>query len=124
MANQQTKGVNVPVALAFVGIMFFSIGFALGINSFLIPVLKTSFSIQSWESYLILTATFLPFIIFGYPASRTIAAIGYKRTMAFSFLLFALGFGMYIVSAHYESFAFFIVASFIAVQLILSYRLP
>lgn len=102
------------VALAFIGIMFFAIGFALGINSFLIPTLKNSLNVSSGVSYLILTATFSTFIIFGYPASRTIAAIGYKRTMALSFLLFALGFGAYIVSAHYGSFAMFLTASFIS----------
>ncbi|CEN38547.1 exported hypothetical protein [Capnocytophaga canimorsus] len=35
-----TKKQNFATALAFIGLMFFSIGFAFGINSYLIPVLK------------------------------------------------------------------------------------
>ena len=40
--------------------MFFAIGFALGINSVLIPVLQGSLGITSAESYLIIAATFVP----------------------------------------------------------------
>lgn len=105
---------NFMVPLAFVGMMFFAIGFALGINSFLIPVLNSSLGISSGETYLIIAATFVPFLIFGYPASMTIKAIGYKRTMSLSFLMFAIAFGLYIPSAIQESFPLFMVASFVS----------
>lgn len=85
---------NYAMPLAFVGMMFFAIGFALGINSYLIPVLKGSLEISSGVSYFIIAVTFLPFLIFGYPASMTIKAMGYKRTMALSFLMFAIAFGL------------------------------
>lgn len=105
---------NFAVPLAFVGMMFFAIGFALGINSFLVPVLKQALDISAGLSYLIIAATFLPFLIFGYPASMTIKAIGYKRTMALSFLMFAIAFGLFIPAASHESFVLFLVASFIS----------
>lgn len=112
--TQESKHRNIGIALAFIGLMFFSIGFALGINSFLIPVLQKSFQLSSGVTYLILAATFSTFIIFGYPASITINKIGYKRTMALSFLIFALGFGFYIISVYFNSFILFLVASFIS----------
>ena len=105
---------NFALPLAFIGIMFFAIGFALGINSVLIPVLQGSLGIASAESYLIIAATFVPFLIFGYPASMTIKAIGYKHTMALSFAMFAVAFGLYIPSASQESFPLFLVASFVS----------
>ena len=105
---------NFALPLAFIGIMFFAIGFALGINSVLIPVLQGSLGITSAESYFIIAATFVPFLIFGYPASMTIKAIGYKRTMALSFAMFAIAFGLYIPSASQESFALFLIASFVS----------
>ena len=70
---KQESSKNFVVPLAFVGLMFFTLGFALGINSFLIPVLKGSLNLSSGVAYLLLAATFIPFILFGYPASRTIA---------------------------------------------------
>lgn len=110
MSKKTTKSYLVP--LSFIGIMFFAIGFALGINSFLIPVIQKALEISAGASYLVLTATFSTFIIFGYPASLTISKIGYKRTMALSFLLFSVGFAIYILSAKYASFPLFLVASF------------
>ena len=65
--------------------MFFTCGFALGINSLLVPVLKVSLSVSSMEAYMLIGATFLPFLIFGYPAGMLISKIGYKRTMAIAF---------------------------------------
>ena len=105
---------NFAIPIAFIGMMFFAIGFALGINSFLIPVLNGTLGVSSGESYLILAATFSTFIIFGYPASLVIGKIGYKRTMALSFLLFAIAFALFIPSARYESFVLFLVASFMS----------
>ncbi|KAB4282689.1 glucose/galactose MFS transporter, partial [Bacteroides thetaiotaomicron] len=50
--TKNTKSFALP--LAFIGVMFFSLGFALGINSVLVPVLKGSLEISSAESYLII----------------------------------------------------------------------
>jgi glucose/galactose transporter len=110
--NKTKSGYAVP--LAFVGTMFFAIGFALGINSPLVPVLEKSLNIQGSLSYLIIAATFLPFLLFGYPAALTIKAIGYKRTMALSFAMFGAAFAAFIFAAQQESFAFFLVASFLS----------
>ena len=82
---------NYLFPLFFIGVMFFTIGFALGINSYLVPLLESALRISSGESYLVIAATFSSFLIFGYPASMLIARIGYKNTMAVSFLIFAQG---------------------------------
>ena len=83
--TKNTKSFVLP--LTFIGIMFFAIGFALGINSLLVPVLQKSLGISNTASYLIIAATFIPFLVFGYPAGLTIKAIGYKRTMSLSFFI-------------------------------------
>ncbi len=84
------SGGRIAVALAFVGIMFFALGFAMGVNGALSPVLESSLGVQGWKIYAMWAATFLPFLIFGYPAAMTIKAIGYKKTMALSFAMFAV----------------------------------
>ena len=106
--NAKNKSFALP--LTFVGIMFFAIGFALGINSLLVPVLQGSLGISNAASYLIIAATFIPFLIFGYPAGLTIKAIGYKRTMSLSFIIFAVAFYLFILSADYKSFSLFLLA--------------
>lgn len=112
--NASNAGTRFLVPMIVIAIMFFAIGFALGINSYLIPLLNNALDISSGGSYLVLAATFSAFLIFGYPASVVISKIGYKRTMALSFLMFAVGFYLFIPSAKAESLPLFLIASFIS----------
>ena len=114
MEKNQTSKKSYLLPLIIVGIMFFAIGFALGINSYLIPLLSKALNISSGQSYLVLAATFSAFLIFGYPASLVIGKIGYKNTMALSFLMFATGFYLFIPSARLGSLPLFLFASFIS----------
>lgn len=99
--------------LAFIGLMFFTVGFALGINSYLVPLLQSTLDVSSGQSYLIIAATFSAFLLFSYPSARIIRRIGYRRTMAFSFLIFAIGFLLFLPSARMNSLALFLLASFV-----------
>lgn len=102
------------IPLAFIGVMFFTVGFALGINSYLVPLVQSSLGTSAGMSYLIVAATFSAFLIFSYPASRIIARIGYRKTMSLSFLFFAIAFSVFIISAKANSLALFIAASFLS----------
>jgi FHS family L-fucose permease-like MFS transporter len=105
---------NNLLPLTIVGILFFSIGFSLGINGLLIPYLKKAFSLSNADSYLILTATFSAFLIFGYPSGLIIQKIGYRKSMVLSFMFFAFGLYLFVPSAKTESFVLFLIASFIS----------
>lgn len=100
--------------LAVIGLFFFSLGFALGINSFLMPVLRNSMHMSGADSSLLLAATFIPFLLLGIPATACIRRIGYRLTMALSFAIFAVAFGMFIIAAQQQSFAWFLAASFVS----------
>ena len=110
--NSSTKGYVFP--LVVIGVLFFMIGFALGINGLVIPFLRTALDLTTAESYLVLAATFSTFVIFGYPSGLVIKAIGYKKTMILSFLFFAVGLYLFIPSAQNQSFTMFLLASFIS----------
>lgn len=110
--NSSSKGYLFP--LVVIGVLFFMIGFALGINGLIIPFLRTALDLTTAESYLVLAATFSTFVIFGYPCGLIIKAIGYKKTMILSFLFFAIGLYLFIPSAENQSFAMFLLASFIS----------
>jgi fucose permease len=102
------------IPLIIVGTLFFLLGFSLGINGLLIPYLKKAFSLSHAESYLVLTATFSAFVIFGYPSGVLIQKIGYRRGIVLSFFLFAVGLYLFVPSAGLESFPLFLLASFIS----------
>lgn len=86
----------------------------MGINSFLLPVLKNTLDMSGAESSLVLAATFVPFLLFGMPATWLIRLMGYKRTMASSFAIFAVAFVLFIVAAQSRSFMWFLIASFVS----------
>ena len=102
------------VPLAFIGMMFFTVGFATGINGYFVPFLESNLHLSSAQSYLVIAATFLAFLIFSFPAAAIIARIGYKRTMSVSFFLFAAAFALFIPAAHLESFALYLLACFLS----------
>lgn len=99
--------------MVYIGAMYFTVGFTLGINSYLVPLLQSAMQMPAGASYLILAANFAAFLALSYPASLLIRSIGYKRTMSLSFLCYAVGFLCFIPSAYLRSFSMFIIASFI-----------
>ena len=107
-----TKSKNYLIPLAIIGFLFFTVGFALGLNEYLVPLLKGSLNITSGVSYLLIACTFSAFIFFSYPAEMLIQKIGYKKTMSISFFIFALGFILFVPSAKNMNLALFLIASF------------
>ena len=102
------------VPLAFIGMMFFTVGFAVGINGYFVPFLENNLNLTSAQSYLVVAATFVAFLVFSFPASTIINKIGYKRTMSLAFFLFAVAFALFIPAARMESFALYLFACFVS----------
>lgn len=100
--------------LAFIGTMFFTVGFATGINGYFVPFLENNLHLGAAQSYLVIAATFLAFLVFSFPAAGIIGKIGYKRTMSLAFFLFALAFATFIPAARLESFALYLLACFVS----------
>lgn len=113
-SNKHSRsGSKYLVPLIIIGMMFFVVGFALGINSYIVPLLQGALNVSSGQSYLILASTFAAFLLFSYPATALITRIGYKKTIVLSFGIFALGFILFVPSAKLQSLPLFMIASFI-----------
>ncbi len=109
--NNAQKGYIIP--LMIVGIMFFVIGFGIGISGFLTPALKDAFKLSTGQSYLVTAAIFSAFVIFGGPAGSIIKKIGYRKSMTLAFFVMALGMILFVPSANAVSFPLFLVALFV-----------
>jgi len=99
--------------LLIIGVMYVILGFSIGINAFFIPFIKDAFDISTGMSYLIMTATFSAYVVFGVPSGNIIKKIGYKGGITVAFILIAIGFFVIGYSAHIISFLLFLVALFI-----------
>ena len=102
------------IPLSFIGMMFFTVGFATGINGYFVPFLENNLHLTSTQSYLVIAATFIAFLVFSFPAASIIGRIGYRRTMALSFFLFAIAFALFIPAARLASFALYLLACFLS----------
>jgi MFS transporter, FHS family, L-fucose permease len=106
------KTLVVPMML--IGSMFAVLGFALGINAFFVPFVKQAFNISITMSYLVMTATFLSFVVFGVPSGAIIKKFGYKGGMIIAFLIMAIGFCLIAPAAKIISFPLLLLALFIS----------
>ncbi len=113
----QPKNPKYLFPLIIIGIAFFVIGFGVGINGIMVPILEGTFNLSKGMSYLVLTATFSAFLIFGGPSGWVIKKIGYKKSLTLALFIMSLGMFLFIPSAKMSSsmsgFYMFIVASFI-----------
>ena len=85
LMHVNSKKNNIAVPMILLGTMFALQGFALGINAFFIPFVKEAFNISTFMSYLIMTATFSAFVIFGPFSGGILKRAGYKGGMVISF---------------------------------------
>lgn len=110
--NTTKKNIVVPMLL--IGTMFGVLGFALGINAFFIPFVKEAFNISTGMSYLVMTATFSAYVVFGGASGKILKKAGYKGGMIIAFMLMALGFFLITPAARLISFPLLLLALFVS----------
>ncbi len=113
MSNTQVSNKNYIVPLAIVSILFFVIGFGVGISGFLTPFLQDAFQLSTSQSYLVTAAIFSAFVIFGAPAGVIIKKVGYKKGMVLAFFIMAVGMVLFVPSSKMLSFPLFLIALFV-----------
>jgi fucose permease len=109
----QKKGNTLVVPMVIIGILYFVIGFGVGISGFLTPFLKDALHLTVTQSYLVPVAVFSAFIVFGVPAGWVVGKAGYKRSIVLSLLIIGLGMILFVPSAGMKSFVTFLLALFI-----------
>ncbi|MDF1576323.1 MAG: glucose/galactose MFS transporter [Bacteroidales bacterium] len=113
MSNSSKIKVGPVGPLMIVGVIFFMIGFGVGISGFLTPALRSAFDLTTGQSYLVTAAIFSAFLIFGRPTGWVIKKIGYRRAMMFAFFIMAIGMWLFVPSSKSVSFPLFLVALFV-----------
>jgi glucose/galactose transporter len=111
MMKSSNKTLIVPMVI--IGSMYAILGFSIGIDAYFIPFVQDAFHVSTAMSYLITTATFSAYVVFGVPSGTIIKRVGYKGGIAIAFLMIAAGFFIIGYAAHIISFLLFLVALFI-----------
>lgn len=113
LKKQSLGGKTLFVPLLIIGVLFFVIGFGVGISGFLTPFLKDALHLSVTQSYLVTAAIFSAFVIFGSPAGMVIKKVGYKLSIVLALLIMGVGMVLFVPSAANASFPIFLVALFV-----------
>jgi len=110
-ANSRWRNFFLPMII--IAVMFSILGFAVGINAFFVPFVKAAFNISTARSYLVTTATFSAFVLFGIPSGKILKEVGYKKSIFIAFIMMALGMFLIVPATKWISFALFLFALFV-----------
>jgi glucose/galactose transporter len=102
------------VPMTIIGILFFIMGFVTWVNGSLIPYLKIACQLETdFESFLVASAFFIAYGVMAVPASYVLRKTGYKKGMAASLLVMAVGALLFIPAANARDYNMFLVGLFI-----------
>ncbi|MFC2087751.1 MFS transporter [Bacteroidota bacterium] len=99
--------------MIIISALFIILGFAVGVNAYFVPFVKEAFKISTAKSYMVMTATYSAYILFGVPSGFILKRVGYKGGMAVAFLIIACGFFLITPAGKTESFSLFLLALFV-----------
>ena len=93
--------------------LFFLWGLANNLNDVLIAHFRHAFALSDFASGLVQSAFYLGYFCFAIPAALTAEHFGYKATVIFGLLLFALGALLFLPASVAVSYPFFLFALFV-----------
>jgi len=102
------------IPMIIIASMYVVLGFTIGINAFFVPFVQQAFNVSTTMSYLIMTATFSAYVVFGVPSGMIIKWLGYKGGITTAFTIIAFSFFLVGYSAHINNFSLFLIALFIS----------
>lgn len=110
----KTTQKDLLVPMLIIASMYIVLGFTIGINAFFVPFVQQAFNVSTAMSYLIMTATFSAYVVFGIPSGMIIKWLGYKGGITTAFIIIAFSFLLVGYSAQIDSFILFLIALFIS----------
>ena len=111
MSTENKKSFLVPFLI--IAGMFFIFGFVTWINGALIPFMKTMCDLSDAESFLVVSASYISFVVMALPASALLKKIGYKRGMSLGLILMGVGALVFIPAASSRTYTLFLIGIFI-----------
>lgn len=100
-------------AVVLITSLFFLWGFALNLNSILVPHLKKACQLSDLQSAFVDSAFYIAYFVVAIPAGIFMQKYGYKSGIIFGLLLFAVGAFLFYPAAETRLYGFFLFALFI-----------
>ncbi len=106
------QGPSVLLAMGFIALMFFILGFVTWLNGSLIPFLKLVCQLSNFQALWVTFAFYIAYTVMALPAALLLQRTGYKRGMTLSLGVMAAGAGLFIPAAQSAQYGLFLLALF------------
>ncbi|MES2048033.1 MAG: sugar MFS transporter [Pseudomonadota bacterium] len=103
---------DVVVAMFFIGLLFFILGFVTWLNGSLIPFLKIVCELSDFQALWVTFAFYIAYTVMALPSAAVLRRIGYKNGMSLSLGVMAIGALMFIPAAKSSYYGLFLFALF------------
>lgn len=100
------------IPILIIGSLFFIFGFISWINAILIPFFKISCELNNFESYLVIFAFYISYLVFSIPSSYLLKRIGFKKGMMIGFWIMAVGAFIFLPAAFTRTYEIFLLGLF------------
>ena len=103
---------EVVVAMLFVGLLFFILGFATWLNGSLVPFLKIVCGLNNFQALWVTFAFYIAYTVMAMPAAAVLGRVGYKRAMTLGLGIMGVGALLFIPAARSTWYGLFLLALF------------
>lgn len=103
---------QIVIAMLFISLMFFILGFVTWLNGSLIPFLKIVCELNNFQALWVTFAFYIAYTVMALPAAALMACIGYRKSMTAGLAVMAVGAFLFIPAARTANYAVFLLALF------------
>ncbi len=100
-------------SIVIIGALFFIFGFVTWLNSVLIPYLKIACELNNFQSYFVVTAFYISYLVMALPSAWILQKTGYKKGMSLGLFVMAIGSLIFIPAAYSRTYELFLLGLFI-----------
>ncbi len=100
-------------SIIIIGALFFIFGFVTWLNSVLVPYLKIACELNNFQSYFVVTAFYISYLVMALPSAWILKLTGFKKGMSLGLLVMALGALIFIPAAYTRTYGLFLLGLFI-----------
>lgn len=100
-------------SIIIIGILFFIFGFVTWLNSVLIPYLQVACELSNFESYFVVFAFYISYLVMAIPSAWVLKNTGFKKGMSLGLVVMGIGAVLFVPAAMSRAFEIFLLGLFI-----------
>ncbi|CAM4106604.1 sugar MFS transporter [Gillisia limnaea] len=109
--NTSRQGTNRSIII--IGALFFIFGFVTWLNSVLVPYLKIACELNNFQSYFVVTAFYISYLVMALPSAWVLKVTGFKKGMSLGLLVMAVGALIFVPAAYTRTYEIFLLGLFV-----------